>query len=240
MTSPDGLASDQSSVKVYQLLYGRRWAPSHVVNLLRHIWVCVCVCECVCVCVCEVCKVEASHKCIDYMKCKHRGPPALCMDQVDSCVCIYPCTCVFLIKYMWAWLHVSRSIRVPSINMFVFTICIYKCARLSVLSSLEGGSCSREQWIQRPPLDIHPSIKNSQGERVCVSLFVFLSISSTDDPPICPPVHTSAPHKHLSSHYTCRQSELMKLFVFYGMQTMWLCSSLHTWNRQHWLIHLLW
>lgn len=46
-----------------------------------------------------------------------------------------------------------------------------------------------------------------------------LSISCIDGPPICPPVHTLATHKHMNSYDTCWQSQLMKLSVFGGTQT---------------------
>lgn len=76
--------------------------------------------------------MEAFYKCIDWMKCKQRGAAALCMDQVDSCVCIYACVC----KCVSEQIHVSMIACVSKhtcvhLNVFVFTVYMYMCVSVS-------------------------------------------------------------------------------------------------------------
>ncbi len=74
------------------------------------------------------------------------------------------------------------------LNVFVFTVymcvCVSRCTK-----QLRSGSCSREPCIQRPPLDIHPSIKHSQGECVLVYLCFCQSAPLTAHPAVRPSIH---------------------------------------------------
>lgn len=108
------------------------------------------------------------------------------------------------------------------------------------MAAAAEGALNTKTPSRQPSVNQTPSGGGGCGG-TCVSVYLcFCQSAAADSPPICPPVHTSATNKHINSHYTCRQSELMKHSVFTGRQTWRLHTSSHTGNPPHWLIGLFW
>ena len=139
------------------------------------------------------------------------------------CVCVCVCVCVWgarwklfinvLIRWSvntelplnYAWAEriavcapMRTRIRVRPNTCERDCMCLYLLhVCLRVLSSSEVAAAAGSSEYKNPPLDIHPSIKHTRGERLCVSLFVLLSISCSDGP-----AHLSD-HPYVGHAHTC-------------------------------------